>query len=277
MKRREFIALLGGAAAWPLAVRAQQPQMPVIGFLDSGSPAAFAERVAAFRRGLNEAGYVEGRDVAIEYRWAEGHYDRLPTMAADLVGRQMAVIVATGSPNSAKAAQGATKTIPIVFANGGDPIKLGLVSSLSNPGGNATGVSYFNSPLGSKRLELVRNLIPTAAVICFLVNPNNPNADSDTKDTEAAAGVIGAKIAVLKAGSESEIDAAFAASVQLRPDALLVNNDAFFSSRNGQLVALAARYSTPTIYSQRDYVMAGGLASYGTNITEGYRGAGTYA
>jgi putative ABC transport system substrate-binding protein len=277
MRRRDFLGLMSGVAvAWPLSARAQQSAPPVVGFLDSGSPTAFAERVTAFRRGLNDAGFLEGRDVAIEYRWAEGYYDRLPSMAAELVAHRVSVIVATGSPNSAEAALGATKTIPIVFANGGDPVKLGLVSSLSRPGGNATGVSYFNSPLGSKRLELVRNLIPTATVIGFVVNPSNPNADSDTKDTEAAASVIGAKIAVLKASSESEIDAVFATLAQLRPNALLVNNDAFFSSRNKQFVALAASHATPTIYSQRDYVMAGGLASYGTNITEGYRGAGTY-
>jgi putative ABC transport system substrate-binding protein len=277
MRRREFITLLGGAAAgWPLTVRAQQPAMPVIGFLDSGSPVAFAARVAAFRRGLNEVGYVEGQNVAIEFRWAEGQYDRLPAMAADLVRRQVVVIAATGSPNSAQAAQAATKSIPIVFANAGDPVKLGLVPSLKRPGGNATGVSYFNSPLGSKRLELVRKLVPTAKVIGFLVNPNNPNAESDTKDTEAAGGVIGAQIAVLKASSESDIDATFAAFAQQRPDALLVNTDAFFSSRNGQFAALAARYAIPTIYYWRDFVTSGGLVSYGADITDAYRLAGTY-
>jgi putative ABC transport system substrate-binding protein len=200
MKRRAFISLLGGAAAWPLVARAQQPAMPVIGFLDSGSAAAFAARVAAFRRGLGETAYVEGQNVAIEYRWADGHYDRLPALADDLVRRRVALIVATGSANSARAANAATT--PIVFANGGDPVKLGLVRSLNRPGGNATGVTYFLSELGPKRLELLRELVPTATVIALLINPTNPVTESDTKDLQAVAGAIGQQVRILNASSD---------------------------------------------------------------------------
>ena len=227
MNRRKFIAGLGGAAAaWPLAGRAEQPVMPIIGFLDSGSPAVFADRVAAFRRGLGETGHVEGRNVAIEYRWADGQYDRLPALAADLVRRQVAVIAATGSPNSALAANAATATIPIVFANGGDPVKLGLVRSLNRPVGNLTGVSYFLSELGPKRLELLHELVPTATVTAYLANPTNPVTESDTKSVQAAAGALGQQIRMLTASSERDLDAAFAALIQHRVDALLVNNDA---------------------------------------------------
>jgi putative ABC transport system substrate-binding protein len=276
MRRRNFIALLGGAAAWPLAARAQQPAMPVIGFLDSGSAAAFAARVAAFRRGLSETAYVEGQNVAIEYRWADGQYDRLPALADDLVRRQVAVIAATGSANSARAANAATATTPIVFANGGDPVKLGLVRSLNRPGGNTTGVTYFLSELGPKRLELLRELVPAAAVIAFLINPTNPVTESDTKDLQAVAGAIGQQVRILNASSESDLDAAFATLVEQRASALLVNNDAFFSSRHKQIVALAARYALPAIYYLRDFVVAGGLASYGPSVLDGYRQVGTY-
>ena len=276
MRRRNFIALLGGAAAWPLAARAQQPAMPVIGFLDSGSAAAFAARVAAFRRGLSETAYVEGQNVAIEYRWADGQYDRLPALADDLVRRQVAVIAATGSANSARAANAATATTPIVFANGGDPVKLGLVRSLNRPGGNTTGVTYFLSELGPKRLELLRELVPAAAVIAFLINPTNPVTESDTKDLQAVAGAIGQQVRILNASSESDLDAAFATLVEQRASALLVNNDAFFSSRHKQIVALAARYALPAIYYLRDFVVSGGLASYGPSVLDGYRQVGTY-
>jgi putative tryptophan/tyrosine transport system substrate-binding protein len=275
--RRDFITLLGGAAAvWPLAARAQQPAMPVIGFLDSGSAAAFAARVAAFRRGLGETAYVEGQNVAIEYRWADGHYDRLPALADDLVRRRVALIVATGSANSARAANAATATTPIVFANGGDPVKLGLVRSLNRPGGNATGVTYFLSELGPKRLELLRELVPTATVIALLINPTNPVTESDTKDLQAVAGAIGQQVRILNASSESDLDAAFATLVEQRAGALLVNNDAFFSSRHKQIVALTARYALPAIYYLRDFVVAGGLASYGPSVLDAYRQVGTY-
>jgi putative ABC transport system substrate-binding protein len=275
--RRKFLATLGGAVvSWPLAARAQQPAMPVIGFLDSGSAAAFAARVAAFRRGLSETAYVEGQNVAIEYRWADGQYDRLPALADDLVRHQVAVIVATGSANSAQAANAATATTPIVFANGGDPVKLGLVRSLNRPGGNATGVTYFLSELGPKRLELLREMVPTAALIAFLINPTNPVAESDTKEMQAVAGAIGQQVRILNASSESDLDAAFATLVEQRASALLVNNDAFFSSRHKQIVALAARYALPAIYYLRDFVVAGGLASYGPSVLDGYRQVGTY-
>jgi ABC-type uncharacterized transport system substrate-binding protein len=276
MKRRAFITLLGGAAAWPLAARAQQQPVPVVGFLDSGSPTAFADRVAAFRRGLSEIGYVEGQNVAVEYRWADGQYERLPALAADLVRRQVVVIAATGSANSAQAANAATATTPIVFANGGDPVKLGLVRSLNRPGGNATGVTYFFSELGPKRLELLRELVPAAAVIAFLINPTNPVTESDTKNLQAIAGAIGQQVRILNASSEGDLDAAFAMLVQQRADALLVNNDAFFSTRYEQIVALAARNAVPAIYYLRDFVAAGGLVSYGPSVLDGYRQVGNY-
>jgi len=248
----------------------------VIGFLDSGSAAAFAARVSAFHRGLSETGYVEGQNVAIEYRWADGEHGRLPALAADLVGRQVAVIAATGSPNSAEAANAATATTPIVFANGGDPVKLGLVRSLNRPGGNATGVTYFFSELGPKRLELLRELVPGATVIAVLINPTNPVTESDTKNLQAVSGSIGQPVRFLSASSESDLDTAFAALVEPRANALLVNNDAFFSSRHKQIVALAARYAVPAIYYLRDFVAEGGLVSYGPSVLDGYRQVGTY-
>jgi len=276
MRRREFLTFLGGFTAWPLTAAAQQSAIPVIGFLDSGSAAAFAARVSAFHRGLSETGYVEGQNVAIEYRWADGEYGRLPALAADLVGRQVAVIAATGSPNSAEAANAATATTPIVFANGGDPVKLGLVRSLNRPGGNATGVTYFFSELGPKRLELLRELVPGATVIAVLINPTNPVTESDTKNLQAVSGSIGQPVRFLSASSESDLDTAFAALVEPRANALLVNNDAFFSSRHKQIVALAARYAVPAIYYLRDFVAEGGLVSYGPSVLDGYRQVGTY-
>jgi putative ABC transport system substrate-binding protein len=275
MRRRDFITLLGGTAAWPLAAGAQ-PSLPVIGFLDSGSSAAFADRVAAFRRGLADTGHNEGKNVAIAYRWAEGQYNRLPALAADLVRSQMAVIAATGSPNSAQAAIAATATTPIVFANGGDPVTLGLVRSLNRPGGNATGVSIFQSALGPKRLQMLHELVPTAAVIAVLVNPTNPITEPDIREMRAAAGTIGVRIRILNASSQRDLDAAFANLAQQRADALVVNNDGFLSSRRDQIVTLAAQRAVPAIYHSRDYVAAGGLVSYGADVLDSYRQVGVY-
>jgi putative ABC transport system substrate-binding protein len=273
VRRREFITLVGGAAiGWPLAARAQQPAMPVIGFLDSRSLGENASGAAAFRNGLNEVGYVEGQTVAIEYRWAEGQYDRLPAMAADLVRRQVAVIFAAAS-----AAKAATATIPIVFTNGLDPVKLGLVASLNRPGGNATGMYLFSSLLEPKKLELLHQLVPKAAVIGALVNPTNPNAETTSKDLQEAARALGLEIFFVNASTERDIDTAFAAIVQRGVGALLVGNDPYFTGQRDQIVPLAARHALPAFYSNRDSAVAGGLASYGTSITEAYRAMGVYA
>jgi putative tryptophan/tyrosine transport system substrate-binding protein len=274
--RREFITLLGGAAAaWPLAARAQQPALPVIGFLGSGTPAGYAPFAAAFRAGLNEAGYVEGRNVAIEYRWGEGHYERLPALAADLVRRQVTVIAATTTPASL-AAKAATSAIPIVFTAGVDPIAAGLVVSLSRPSGNVTGVSQYLSDLGTKRLELLHELAPNAAMIGMLVNPKFPDAESQTKDVKEAARMFGQQVHVVNASSESDINGAFATLVQLKAGALLVASDALFLSRRDQIVALAARHKIPAVYSVREFALAGGLMSYAPNIRDGYRQAAIY-
>jgi ABC-type uncharacterized transport system substrate-binding protein len=276
IRRREFAFTLGcAAAAWPLAARAQQPVMPVIGLL-SGTDRE-ASQLNAIWRGLNEAGYVEGRNVAIEYRWAEGHLDRLPALAADLVRRQVAVIVAIQSAAAPLAAKAATATIPIVFSIGGDAVKLGLVSSLNRPGGNVTGTSFLYNTLAPKRLELLRELVSNAAVIGLLVNPKNPASESETSDVQAAAGTLGLKIVAQNASSSHDIDAAFASFVQQRVNALTFAADAVFSSHHDQLIALAARHRVPTMYFAREFTDAGGLMSYGGNMTDAYRLAGAYA
>jgi putative tryptophan/tyrosine transport system substrate-binding protein len=275
MKRREFITLLGGAAAWPLATRAQQAAMPVVGFLNSASPGPFTRFVAGFLRGLKEAGYVEGQNVTIENRWAEGKYDRLPELARDLVRQQVAVIAATTTP-AALAAKAATPSIPIVFETAGDPIKLGLVGSLNRPGGNITGVTQLNSELVSKRLGLLHDLIPTATIIGLLLNPNDPRAETQSGDMQEAAHALGLQIHIVNAGTEDEIDSAFATLARLRAGALIVGTGEFFNSRPEQLAELAARHAMPAFYQLRQFAAAGGLISYGTSITDAYRQAGVY-
>ena len=278
MRRREFILALGGAAAtWPLAARAQNPAMPVIGFLHVASAKPFAHIVAGFRQGLKETGAIEGENVAIEFRWAEGQNSRLPELAADLVHRRVTVIVTGGGEASAVAAKAATTTIPIVFNVGSDPVKVGLVTSLNRPGGNATGVNIFTAELAAKRLGLLHDLVPTGSVIAYLVNPNFPPTETNVKEVEAAARLIGRQILLLKATNERDIDAAFASILQMRPGALLVGADPFFLSRREQLVALAERHEVPAIYEFREFALAGGLMSYGTDITEAYRQMGIYA
>jgi putative tryptophan/tyrosine transport system substrate-binding protein len=276
MNRRSFVSLLGGAmAAWPLDARAQQPAMPVIGFLSSGTPAGLAYLTDGFRQGLSDAGYVEGRNVAIEYRWAEGQYDRLPALAADLVRRQVTVVAATTTPG-ALAAKRATSTIPIVFTIGADAIAVGLVDSLSRPSGNVTGVNNYLSDLGAKRLELLRELVPDAAAIGVLVNPNFPDAESQAKDVKEAALKLGQQVHVVSAVTEKDLDKAFATFVQRQVRVLLVTVDPFFNSRREQLVALAARHKIPAMYFGREFVVDGGLMSYASNLADGYRQAGIY-
>jgi putative ABC transport system substrate-binding protein len=274
LRRREFITLVGGAAAaWPLAARAQQAAMPMIGFLNSTSPGPHAPMVAAFRQGLGETGHVEGRNLAIEYRWAEGQYDRLPALAADLIGRQVSVLAATSSP--AALAVPTTK-IPIFFTIGNDPVKLGLVSSLNRPGGNVTGSTFFNNTLGPKRLQILRELAPNADVIAMLVNPSNPNTESDTAQMHLAARSLGVQVVVVAASNERDFDVAFARLVEQRVAALIVNSDPFFYSQRGLLTALAARHALPAIYEVREFTAAGGLVSYGTSLPDAYRQAGIY-
>ena len=277
MRRREFITLLGGAAVWPLAARAQQPAIPVIGYLHSGSPSPYADLVAAFRAGLSERGYREGQNVRIEYRWAAGRYDQLPALAGDLVGLRVAVLVAQGGDPPVLAAHSATATVPIVFTCSSDPVKLGLVRSLNQPGGNVTGFWGYTSLLGTKRLELIQQLIPAGAPIVVLMNPDNPNAQIDTTDLQEAARIAGQQISFVKATTEAEINAVFAALADRPGSALLVNTDPFFLARRDQFVSLAAHNAVPTIYAQREFVTAGGLISYGASLADGYHQVGIYA
>jgi putative tryptophan/tyrosine transport system substrate-binding protein len=274
MQRREFIGLVGGTVAWPLAARAQEPAMPVIGFLHGASPDGFAPYQAALRQGLKEAGYVEGQNVAIEYHWAAGQYERLPALVADLINRQVVVIAATADP-SALAAKAATATIPIVFFSGSDPVKLGLVAGLNRPGGNVTGVSILSFTLLSKQLELLCELVPTAATVAFLVNPNNSNTVGRTREMQEIARALGRQLQAVTAATEAELEPAFAA-VQGHAGALFVSPDPFFTSHREQLVVLAARHAIPTSYPLREYAAAGGLMSYGANLVDAYRLVGSY-
>jgi putative tryptophan/tyrosine transport system substrate-binding protein len=276
IRRREFITLLGGAAAWPLAARAQQPSMPVIGFLHPTSLDAYADRLRPFREGLKDAGFIERENVAIEYRWAENQMDRLPALAAELARRQVAVIAAPGPP-AALAAKAATTTIPIVFLMNEDPVRLGLVASLARPGGNLTGINIFSAELAAKRLDLLRELVPGAAHVGVLVNPvNATTTESTLRDVEPAARAIGLQIQVLNANTSREIDAAFATFVRERPDAVFVGADSFFVSRRVQLTNLAVRHAVPAIYSARDFAEVGGLMSYGASLTDASRQMGVY-
>jgi putative ABC transport system substrate-binding protein len=276
IRRRELIVTLGGAAAWPLAARAQQPTMPIVGLLSSGTSAGFARFVTAFHQGLGQGGYSEGQNVTIEYRFADGHYDRLPALAADLIHRQVSVIALTGQP-AALAAKAATATIPIVFQIADDPVQLGLVASLGRPGGNITGVTSLNVELLPKQLELLHELVPTATVMALVVNPASPaRAESNTREAQVAARRLGLKLHVLHAGSEQDFDAALANAIQLRAGALVIGTDIFFFSRSGQLGAMAARHAIPAICPYRDFAAAGGLMSYGTNTVDQFRQVGVY-
>jgi putative ABC transport system substrate-binding protein len=276
MRRRNFVGLLGSAVAWPLLARAQQPAMPVIGFLSARTAASGAAMAAAFRHGLSESGYVEGQNMRIEYRWAEGHYDLLGALADDLVRRRVSVIVALSGTPAALAAKAATTTIPIVFGNGGDPLTSGLVASLSRPKGNITGVTFYTVQLAGKRLELLRELVPKATVIGFLVNPNNPAEEPEAKDVEAAARTLGVRLQVLNTTSERDIDAAFATLLERRAGALVVGSDPLFFRFSDKLIELAARHAMPAIYIVREFPEAGGLMSYGSRQNDAYRQAGIY-
>jgi ABC-type uncharacterized transport system substrate-binding protein len=276
MRRRELMLLLGGAMTAARTLRAQQKAMPVIGFLSGSSPGLFVPLVAAVRQGLSETGYVEGQNVAIEYRWAEGHYDRLPALAADLIARNVDLIVATGGAASARAAKTATLTIPIVFTTGSDPVESGLVDSLARPGGNITGVSILNVELIPKRIELISELVPEARIIAVLVNPNNAGTEPMIRDVPQVARAKGVQLPILKASTQSEIDTAFTSLDQVHAGALVVAPDPFFGTRHDQLLALASRHAIPAIYAWREFVTAGGLISYGTSLAVAYRQVGTY-
>jgi ABC-type uncharacterized transport system substrate-binding protein len=277
MKRRDFITLLGSAAAaWPLAARAQRPTMPVIGFLHSGSPEPFASALAAFRQGLSETGYIEGQNVVIEYRWAEGKYDQLPGLAADLVRRQVTMIAAIAGNAPAQAAKAATSIIPIVFVSGGDPVSAGLIASLNRPGGNVTGVSWVATVLVPKQLELLRRLARNPAVIGALVNPSYPDHDFQIRELEEAGDALGQKIDVVRAATAHDIDTGVASLVQQGAGALIIANDPFFVNRRDQIVALVARHAIPTMYFSREFTAAGGLLSYGASLVDAARQGGIY-
>lgn len=278
MRRREFVSLLGTVAvAWPLAAQAQPPTMPVIGFLSARSPGESTEVVAAFRQGLREAGFVEGQNLLIAYRWAEGRYDRLHALAAELVGLHVALLFAAGGPPAIFAAKATTSTIPIVFSGTSDPVGLGLVASLNQPGGNVTGMSLFTLTLVAKSVALMNELVPTATVVAYVVNPSNPSAKLEAKEAQAAASALGIQIHVLNASTNEDLDAAFAGLAKLHAGVLVVPADAFFDSHRERLVTLSARHEVAAIYPWRDYVVAGGLMSYGSSLTDNYRRAGIYA
>ena len=277
MRRREFFGVLGSiAVTWPVGAYAQAPTMPVIGFLNSAFPDAWQPFVNAFREGLKAGGFEEGRNLAIEYRWAEGHYDRLPALASDLVKRNVAVLVSTGGLPPAFAAKAATATIPIVLTIGGDPVRLGLVASINRPGGNITGVNLFIPQMEGKRFQLLRELVPSASLIAVLLNPNNPPFASQLRDAQEAARTMGQQIHILHATNGDQLEDAFATAVQIRAGAILVAADPFFNSQRNRVVALAERHALPAIYEQREHTVAGGLMSYGTSLTDGYRQAGLY-
>jgi putative ABC transport system substrate-binding protein len=276
-KRRSFITLLGGAVAWPLAARAQQSAMPVIGFLSSRSPGESAGVVAAFRQGLREIGFIEGRNLAIAFRWAEGRYDRLPALAAELVGLPVTLLFSAGGPPTAFAAKAATSTIPIVFSAVGDPVEIGLVPSLSRPSGNITGMAVFNAALAEKRIELMKELMPTVGVIGHLLNPSDQMSEIESKGALAAARALGIELRVFNASSENELDAAFAAVAKLSASALVVSGEPFFDSQRERIVALSSRHGVAGVYAWREYVLAGGLVSYGTDLPDSYRQAAIYA
>jgi putative ABC transport system substrate-binding protein len=275
MKRREFITLLAGAAAWPLAARAQQPAMPVIGFLSARSLDDSADLLAGFRSGLQETGYIEGRNVTIEFRWAEGQYDRLPGLAAELTARRVAAIVATATA-PARAAKAATATIPIVFLTGADPLQFGLIQSLSRPGGNVTGVAVLSNTLVQKQLEMLHEVVPSVTLVALLVNPKNPLTGSDTKDVQSAAGSMRQQILVLNVSNESDLKNAFTAITERRAEAALVQTDPFLNGRLDQIAALTTQYRVPAVSSLREFVRAGGLMSYGTDIVDAHRQLGLY-
>lgn len=277
MKRREFITLISGAAAWPLAARAQQPVIPVIGFMSARFPGDSADLVAGFRQGLREGGYVEDQNVAIEFRWAEGRYNRLPVLAAELVRRPVAVLVAVGGSVSALAAKSVTTTLPIIFSIGDDPIKRGFVQSINRPNGNMTGVSLLTTSLGAKRLNVLKELIPTATAFAVLVDPNSPTANEQMEEVQAAADALKLQMSVFKASSASDIDAAFATLARPGINGLVVGADPFFDTQRDQIIELAARHVVPAIYHLREFPAAGGLMSYGTSLADSYRQVGVYA
>jgi putative ABC transport system substrate-binding protein len=276
MRRRDFITGIATSATWPFVARAQQPSLPTVGFLVSASAAGYQAIMAPILKGLGEAGYTDGKNLTIEYRWADYHYDRLPALAAELVSHQVVVIFCTGSVVSALAAKSATKTIPIVFANGSDPVKYGLVESLNRPGGNMTGVTFYNSGLGPKRIELLRQLVPNAAAIGLLLNPNNPNAEDDGKEIENAGKTVGIRIEIINASSDRELDEAFAGIGQRHVDALMVHVDALFNAQIKKIITLAEQYGVPTMFANHNAPKLGALMSYGTNVDEMDRQAGSY-